>query len=169
MKFSNRHEVQEYLTSQTKQGAIVELGCGYGNGVRAMCAGNVNELSIYSIDPYLPYSDPLGGKYDEDTRTEMLLNTRGLNFTHLHTDAFQAARDWDVGIGMLWLDLSMSYENLMHIIQAWEKWLLPEGYLAITGLEYRQVGTRRVYEELCLNGYEPILEEQKLVAVLRKK
>lgn len=166
-QFANRHQVQEYLTSQTGRGVIVELGCGYGNGVRAMCRGNVNGLEIYSIDPYLPYSDPLGGKYGEETYQEMLTNTTDLPFTLIRQSAMEAVREWWLPIGLLWVDLSMRYEDLWLIVHAWEKWVLSGGYLAITGLEYHQLGTRQICDEL--PGYDKVLTEQNLVAVMRKR
>lgn len=168
MQFSDRHQIQEYLTSLASQGVIVELGCGYGNGVIAMCKGNLNNLPIYSIDPYLPYSDPLGGKYGEDTKASMLINTCDLKFTHLEKSALEAVREWTLDIGMLWVDLSMPFENLWFIVLPWQKWLLPGGYLAITGLEYGQLGTKKVYDMLEWHGYEKMLTEQNLVAVMRK-
>lgn len=165
-QFSNRHDVQQLLTSLVEQGVIVELGCGYGNGVIAMSKGNLNNLSIYSIDPYLPYSDPLGGKYGQDTYASMLINTSDLSFTHIRQSALEAVREWDMGIGLLWIDLSMPFQDLWIITHTWQKWILPGGYLAITGLEYLQLGTRDVYENI--DGYEKVLTEQGLVAVLRK-
>lgn len=165
-QFSDRHQVQEYLTSQIKEGAIVELGCGYGNGVIAMCKGNLNNLEIYSIDPYFPYSDPLGGKYDERTYQEMLINTQGLPFTHIRQSALEV--EWTLDIGLLWVDLSMPFQELWSIVYTWQKWILPGGYLGITGLEYSQLGTREVMEAM-ESHYDRVLEEQNLVAVLRKR
>lgn len=167
MQFSDRHDIQQYLTSLTAQGVIVELGCGYGNGVIALSKGNLNHLPIFSIDPYLPYSDPLGGNYDEGTKASMLINTQGLDFTHLEKNALEAVKDWKLDIGLLWIDLSMTFENLWPIVLTWQKWLLPGGYLGITGLEYKQLGTKKIYD--MFEGYDKMLTEQNLVAVLRKR
>lgn len=167
-EFANRHQIQEHLASLTTKGVIVELGCGYGNGVIALDKGNVNGLPIYSVDPYVPYSDPLGGKYDLDTYHQMLENTRHIVFTHVPNSALLAAHGWRRPIGLLWVDLSMAYEALWPIVEAWERFILPGGYLGITGLEYEQrLGTRQIYEEI--SGYDKMLTEQNLVAVLRKQ
>jgi len=165
MDFPHRHAVQQYLTSQTTQGVIVELGCGHGNGVIAMSKGNVNKLRIFSVDPYLPYADPLGGKYGLETLQQMRENTKGIEFEHISQNAENMVR-WPYPIGLLWVDLSMVYDDLWPIVRVWEGQILSGGYLGITGLEYWQLGTRKIYDEIA--GYDKVLTEQDLVAVLRK-
>lgn len=169
-KFSNRHEIETYLGSQTAQGAIVEIGCGFGHGLIALDEGNNNNLSIYGIDPYKPYTDPLGGQYDETTFIDMQYNTEGIYFSHIIEDALVAVDNWQSDIGLLWIDLSMPYDKLKPVIDAWIGHVLFGGCIAITGLCYDVLGTKRIMKELLATGkYEQILPDQDLVAVLRKK
>lgn len=168
MEFSDRHDVQQYLTSQAKTGAIVELGCGYGNGVIAMNKGNVNRLPIFSIDPYYDYTDRLGGEYGPTTKAAMRENTRGINFTLIQRPALSAVKVWTLDIGLLWLDLSMDYPSLRQIFDSWVTFVIPGGYIGITGLEYPQLGTEQVMEDAIKDGFVRELPEQRFVAVLRK-
>lgn len=170
MHFSNRHEIEEYLASLTASGAIVEIGCGVGNGLLALNRGNQNGLSIFGIDPYVEYSDPLGGHYDGATRVTMEDNTRGVvQFVHVQQAALDAVKDWDLPIGLLWVDLSMPVADLRPVLAAWRGFVVDGGFIGITGLSYSTLGTRVVTHELLATGeYELLLYEQNLVAVLKK-
>jgi hypothetical protein len=169
MKFSNRHEIEQYLASQTTSGVIIEIGCGFGHGLIALDKGNINSLPIYGIDPYLEYNDPLGGQYDETTYIDMQENTKDIYFSHINGNALEVANGWQSDIGLLWIDLSMPYKTLKPIVNAWLKHIQPDGIIAITGLPYDVLGTGQIMQELCNEGYERLLPEQNLVAVMKKR
>lgn len=174
MNFENRHQVEEYLAQQAEGGVIVELGGGYGNGAVAMVNGTRcgRNLPIYVIDPYEPYRDQLGGEYGPQTHQEFHANLEsrgyGERVQHVEQDAWQAGARWDKPVALLWLDLSMPYEDLWAILSAWESHVVEGGVLGITGLEYSQLGTQALMEELIKRGWRRELDEQRFVAVLRK-
>jgi hypothetical protein len=163
VNFANRHQVQEHLASLTTQGVIVELGCGYGNGVIALDKGNVHRRHIFSIDPYLECSDMCGGHYDETTKTMMLENTQGIVFSHIEKPAMIAAKTWRRAIGLLWIDISVPRDEVQALAKMWVKFILPGGYLAITGLDHK--GLERDKLEFNLTR---ILDEQNKVMVWQK-
>lgn len=168
MHFDTKHTVEEYLSALIPPNqAIVEIGVGFGNGIAAIRGGNKTS-PVFGIDPYTTYKDPLGGSYGESTKTEML--ARDLDFVYVPGTALEVIKHWRQPIGLLWLDLSMAYKDLMPIVEAWARYVVPGGYIGITGLCYpNQLGTKEVMIDLYSTGnYRPFLPEQDLVAVLRK-
>lgn len=164
--FSDRHQIEEYIASLVTSGAIVEIGCGFGQGLCALWRGHRVDVPIFGIDPYDDYRDLLGGHYNRTTEPLMRNNTAHFEFVHIKQPALEAVKAWSQPIGLLWVDLSMPYEKLKPIVDAWAAHVIPGGYVAITGLCYDQLGTRRVASELV--GYSTELQEQNLVAVLKK-
>jgi hypothetical protein len=169
MGFGDRHQVEEWVAEQAEGGVIVEIGCGYGNGVLALRRGN-SELPIYGIDPYEPYEDVLGGTYGPDTLAEFQSNTKGTGVQHINQPALEARQNWEKPVALLWIDVSMAYDDLKAIFDEWQDLVIPGGWLCIAGLSYEQLGTARVAKEAVASGaYDYALHEQDLVAVLRKK
>lgn len=172
--FANRHQVEEHLAEQAEGGVIVEIGGGYGNGAIALAHGTATgrKLPIFIVDPYQPYTDRLGGEYGPDTLREFEANLTAAGVrdkvTHIQKGALDAAHDWTQPIALLWLDLTMDYAELKVIFDAWSPHIVDGGYVGITGAEYTQIGTGRVAREALGLGYEPLLEDQRFVAVLRK-
>ena len=138
MGYANRHEVEEYMASLPTAGCIVELGGGYGRGAIALAHGTAKgaNLPIYVIDPYMEYKDLLGGEYGPETLTEFEKNTAGLGVIHVPLSAEDAAQTWCEPVGMLWLDLTMNYERLSAIFEAWRPHMIAGSYVGITGYEY---------------------------------
>ena len=169
MGFADRHQVEEWVAGKAEGGVIVEIGCGYGNGMLAMRRGNA-AITLYGIDPYEPYSDRLGGQYGPETLKEFVINTAGTGVIHIQQPALEAVRDWSEPVAMLWIDVSMAYDDLKPIFDAWQDKVIPGGWLCIAGLSYEQLGTARVAMEAVASGaYDYALHEQDLVAVLKKK
>jgi hypothetical protein len=167
-----KHQVEETLAQQADGGVIVEIGVGHGNGLRALWGGTAagRRLPLYGIDPFLPYRDPLGGEYGPECKAETLaaIAPFAAHVTLVEYKAEDAARDWRLPIALLWLDLSMPYEQLRAILDLWSPFVIPGGVLGITGLEYGNLGTRQLYQELGGNGWQAIMTDQDKVAVLRK-
>lgn len=170
MGYANRHEVEEQMAFLARTGCIVELGGGYGNGAIALAHGTARaaHLPIYVIDPYREYKDLLGGQYGPETLKEFEKNTVGLGVTHVPLSAEEAAKDWDKPVGLLWIDLTMDYERLSAIFQAWKPHLTAGAYIGITGNEYGNLGTRKLAKDLQGLGYEPVLLDQNKVACFHK-
>jgi hypothetical protein len=170
MGYANRHEIQEYLAELARTGCIVELGGEYGRGAIAMAHGTARgaRLPIYVVDPYIEYKDLLGGTYGPETQKEFEKNTAGLGIIHVPLAAEEAARTWCEPVGMLWIDLTMSYERLSAIFEAWRPHLVAGAYVGITGMEYGNLGTRKLAKDIQELGYEPVLLDQNLVACLHK-
>jgi hypothetical protein len=170
MGYANRHEVEEYVAELASVGCIVELGGGYGRGAVALTHGTARgaSLPVYVVDPYVEYRDLLGGQYGPETLVEFQKNTLGLGVNHVLLSAEEAAKTWCEPVGLLWIDLTMNYERLRAIFDAWRPYLAHGCYVCITGLEYGNLGTRRLANDLHELGYEPVLVDQNRVACFRK-
>jgi hypothetical protein len=170
MSYANRHQVQEKLAELAKVGCIVELGGGIGHGAIALAHGTERgaNLPIYVIDPYLEYCDLLGGQYGPETQLEFEKNTQGLGVTHVPLSAEDAAKTWHEPVGFLWIDLTMNYERLRAIFNAWRPHLAPGSYIGVTGYEYGNLGTRKLAKDIQGLGYEPVLLDQNKVACFHK-
>jgi len=163
IEFSNRHEVQMYLASLVTEGVIVELGCGYGNGVIALNKGNIRRRRIFSIDPYIECADLCGGRYNETTKALMLENTQGIAFSHIEKPAMIAIEQWKHSIGLLWIDISLPRLEIQEMANAWIGFILPGGYLAIAGLDHN-----RLERDKLEFNFIRILDEQNKVMVWQK-
>lgn len=166
MSYANRHQVEEYMATLVKAGCVVELGGGYGRGAQALAAGT--KLPIYVIDPYIEYKDLLGGEYGPETQVEFEKNTAGLDIIHVPLSAEDAAKTWCEPVGFLWIDLTMNYERLSDIFNAWKPHLTADSYIGITGYEYGNLGTGALAKDIQKLGYEPILLDQNKVACFHK-
>ena len=170
MSYANRHQVEEYMAELARVGCIVELGGGYGNGAKALCAGTKRgaNLPVYVIDPYIEYKDLLGGEYGPETLEKFKENTTGLDLTHHRMGAIEAAQEWHKPVGLLWIDLTMSYEKLSAIFNAWKPYLVAGSYIGVTGLEYGNLGTRKLAKDIQGMGYQPVIVDQNKVACFHK-
>ena len=170
MSYANRHEVEERLAELANTGCIVELGGGYGRGAQALAAGTKKgaNLPVYVIDPYIEYKDLLGGQYGPETLKEFKKNTAGLDVTHIQTSAEEAAKTWGEPVGFLWIDLTMNYERLSAIFNAWKPHLAAGSYIGVTGFEYGNLGTRKLAKEIQGLGYQAVLVDQNKVACFHK-
>jgi hypothetical protein len=170
MSYANRHQVEERIAELATTGCIVELGGGYGNGAIALSHGTARgaNLPIYVIDPYEEYRDLLGGEYGPNTLVEFNKNTDGLDIIHVSLSAEDAANTWNEPVGFLWIDLTMSYERLSAIFNAWKPHLAAGSYIGITGLEYGNLGTRKLANDIQGLGYESVLLDQNKVACFHK-
>lgn len=168
-----KHVIQERLSMQADGGVLVEVGVATGEGLRSMWAGTRygRQLPIYGIDPYVPFRDLLGHEYDASSKAE--LPGRIGDFAYrvylIEEDALTAAEDWTLPIALLWLDLSLDYDRLKAIIDAFVPHVIPGGLVAVTGLEYGALGTQGILAELPkLPGWQGTTLGDDTVAVLRK-
>jgi hypothetical protein len=170
MGYANRHEVEEYMAELANRGCIVELGGGYGRGAQALAHGTRRgaNLPIYIVDPYEEYKDLLGGEYGPSTFAEFEKNTEGLDVIHVPLRAEDAAKTWSEPVGFLWIDLTMNYERLRAIFNAWKPHLAAGSYIGITGFEYGNLGTRLLAKDIHGLGYDPVLVDQNKVACFHK-
>lgn len=170
VSYANRHQVEEYLAELATVGCIVELGGGYGRGAQALAAGTKRgaNLTVYVVDPYIEYKDLLGGEYGPETLKEFKKNTAGLGVVHVPLSAEDAAKTWNEPIGFLWIDLTMNYERLSAIFTAWSPHLAAGSYVGVTGLEYGNLGTRKLAKDIQGLGYEAVIVDQNKVACFHK-
>lgn len=170
MSYANRHQVEEYMAELVKTGCIVEIGGGVGRGAQALAAGTKRgaSLPVYVVDPYIEYKDLLGGEYGPETQGEFEKNTAGLDIIHVPLSAEDAAKTWCEPVGFLWIDLTMNYERLSAIFNAWRPHLIADSYIGITGFEYGNLGTRKLAKDIQGLGYESILLDQNKVACFHK-
>ena len=172
MNFANRHEVEEHLAQQAAGGVIVEIGCGFGNGILALHRGTSRgaNLPLFGIDPYEPYVDRTGGTYGPSTLIDFRTNTAGTGVTLIQQPATVARVGWNRPVALLWIDVGMDYDDLRVVFDAWQDAVVEGGVIGITGLCYAQHGTARLAEQALKSGaFDSWLTEQGLVAVLVKR
>jgi len=176
MTFSNRHAVEEHMALQVDGGVIVEIGVATGNGLVALLKGNRygRLLPIYAVDHYEQHVDNLGGTYfpeDKQVAIQQVEATGLQRFVHfIDEDGLTVGQKWELPVSLLWIDISESYQNLKAIFDAWKDHVIVDGYIAITGLGYPNLGTAQVTVEAVESGeFDLILTEQSLVAVLKKR
>ncbi len=176
MTFSNRHDVETHLAEQADGGVIVEVGSGKGDGLVALLNGTRygRLLPVYAVDPYSPYVDKLGGTYGPESKQEAMDKILGTGLERLvafvEADGVEVGATWDLPTSLVWIDVSMEYEGLKPIFDAWANKVMDDGHIAIAGLDYGTLGTRRVMEEaIASERFDRVLTEQDFVAVLRKR
>jgi len=175
MIFSNRHEVETHLAEQADGGVIVEVGVGKGDGLVALLNGTRygRLLPVYAVDPYAPYVDKLGGTYGPECKQEAVDQVVGTGLGRLvafvEEDGVLVGENWDLPTALVWIDVSMEYDGLKCVWDAWADKVMEDGHIAIAGLGYSSLGTARVMQEAVDSGnFVRVLEEQDRVAVLRR-
>lgn len=176
MTFSNRHEVETHLAETADGGVICEIGAGRGDGLVALIRGNKcgRILPIFAVDPYLPYVDRLGGTYGPKSKEEAVEKVVGEGSAHIVTfieeDGAKVGAGWNLPTSLVWIDVSMDYDGLKPIFDAWVDKVVPDGHIAIAGLSYSNLGSAQVMQEAVDGGkFDRVLEEQDFVAVLRRR
>jgi len=174
--FSNRHEVETHLAEQADGGVICEIGVGFGDGLVALLNGTRygRRLPVYAVAPYSPYTDKLGGTYGPECKQEAIDKVFGTGLERLvafvEADGAEVGATWDLPTSLVWIDVSMEYDGLKRIWDALADKVMDDGHIAIAGLNYGTLGTRRVMEEAVASGdFERVLMEQPHVAVLRRR
>lgn len=172
---TDRHDTETRLAELADGGVIVEVGCGVGNGLRALWGGTQHGrlLPIYAIDPYADYTDGLGAHYGPDSERQMkvaVANLLGEKIFQVKQGGVEAAAGWGLPVALCWLDLSMPADKLVEMARAWSPHIVPGGYLAITGLSYAQLGTSAAADYLASTGdYDRIMTDQGEVAVFQRR
>jgi len=174
--FSNRHDVETHLAEQADGGVIVEVGVGRGHGLVALLNGTRygRLLPVYAVDPYSPYVDKLGGTYGPESKAEAVEKVLGTGLERLvafiEVDGAEVGTTWDQPTALVWIDVSMKYEGLKRIFDAWADKVMEDGHIAIAGLGYEALGTHRVMTEALFTGdWDRVLSDQPHVAVLRRR
>lgn len=172
---TDRHDTETRLAELADGGVIVEVGCGVGNGLRALWGGTQHGrlLPIYAIDPYADYTDGLGAHYGPDSERQMKVTVASLlgeKIFQVRQGGVEAAESWGLPVALCWLDLSMPADKLIDMVMAWHPHIVPGGYLAITGLSYAQLGTAAAADYLASTGdYDRAMTDQGEVAVFQRR
>ena len=137
---------------------IIEIGSHKGMSTTFIAAGAPN-CPVYAVDLW-----DLGGQKrweglhaDPDTFETFLRQTAPFqNITPIKSASLDAARVWTGSIGMLFIDGDHSYEGCHGDYEAWTKFLVGGGILAIHDYHptnKRRLPIRRVVGEAIKDGF----------------
>jgi predicted O-methyltransferase YrrM len=121
-----------------RETCVVEVGCWTGVTTKLLAQSTARKL--YAVDPYFPTGAIPVVLERFRTRTAALQTV-----THLRTTSGQAALDWKYEpISMVFIDAVHDYYNVRFDIEAWDRMLVPGGFLALHDTDQRCfAGTRR--------------------------
>lgn len=155
-------------------GAIVEIGSFHGSSAVALALGTRkgNELRVYSIDPYEPFSPPgekrKYGPHDRVRFFKHLLRAGVVeNVWPINLPSQAATKAWSGPISLLWIDGDHSYEGVKGDFEAWSQFVSPEGVIAFD--DALEGGPLKLVEELTQAGRIEQVATHGKIAVYRLK
>lgn len=131
-------------TERFSNTVIVEIGAYRGETTK--CLANATKRRVIAVDPYIGYG---GSEADFE---QFKKTTAGINNILLYQKTSgEAARSWNYGpISLIFIDAVHDYINTAFDIQAWSKYLIDGGILALHDTDNRQfAGTRKAAFESC--------------------
>jgi predicted O-methyltransferase YrrM len=120
---------------------VVEVGCWAGVTTKLLAQSTARRL--YAVDPYLGATSRVLERFR--------IRTRDLEkVIHLRTTSGQAALNWKFEpVSMIFIDAAHDYYNVRFDIEAWDRILVPGGFLAVHDTDQRCfAGTRRAVFEV---------------------
>jgi predicted O-methyltransferase YrrM len=155
-----RHLLAALASSEHQRGTcVVEVGCWAGVTTRLLAQSTVRRL--YAVDPYLGATSSVLERFRK--RTAELRTV-----THLRTTSGQAALNWGYEpISMIFIDAVHDYYNVRFDIEAWDRVLVSDGFLAVHDTDQRCfAGTRRAVFEVV--NYYSLFAHPDNLTILRK-
>lgn len=145
-----------YLTRNTRgEGVIVEIGSWKGGSTIWLAKGSEasRRARIYAIDPHkgTAESSPYG---ETDTESVFRQNIEKAGVDHLITPIVmkseEAIKGWTQPIGLLWIDGSHEYKDVLNDVILYEPWLQLGGIIAFH--DAWDLGPRRVIRRYILKS-----------------
>jgi predicted O-methyltransferase YrrM len=161
------------LARAARGGCIVEIGTYHGKGTIALALGARAgaRVPVYSIDPFRPYSGPLGRhRFGPADKTELLRNLLRADVAEqvwlIHTPAEQAAAGWREAVALLVVDGDHAYEGVRTDFARWAPFVVPGGVIAFDDSLDACFGVARLIGEvLAAGGYERLVVKGKITAI----
>lgn len=131
---------------------IVEIGSFRGRSTLALALGSRLHCGnrVYAVDPHLPFSGVLGGRFGPEDQAELyrsiVENSAGDIVSVVSLPSVAAARAWnDRNIGLLWIDGDHRYESVLQDYEAWLPFVADDGIVAFHDVPFE--GVQRVIRE----------------------
>ena len=164
------------LARAAQGGCIVEIGTFHGKGTIALGLGARDgaQVPVYSVDPFLPYTGPLGRhRIGPGDKTALLRNLLLAEVTEqvwlIHTHSAEAAAGWRDPIALLVVDGDHSYDGVAGDLRCWGRFVVPGGLAALDDSLDERFGVARLIRELLAAAeYERVRTAGK-ITVLRKR
>jgi MMP 1-O-methyltransferase len=156
------------LASQCRDGCIVEVGSYRGRSAVALALGTQNgaDLPVYAIDPHEEFVGVLGGRFGPEDRGAFyrhMLSTgcyRSVRLVNLPSRV--VAPQWELPVGLLWIDGDHSYEGVRSDFDLWAPHLTRNAVVAFDDAANQNIGPYRVVQELVASGGYRLLRDGKL-------
>ena len=164
------------LARAAQGGCIVEIGAFHGKGTIALGLGARDgaRVPVYSVDPFLPYTGPLGRhRIGPGDKTALLRNLLLADVTEqvwlIHTHSAEAAAGWQGPVALLVVDGDHSYDGVAGDLGCWGRFVVPGGLVALDDSLDERFGVARLIRELLAAAeYERVRTAGK-ITVLRKR
>jgi predicted O-methyltransferase YrrM len=133
--------------------AIVEIGAWKGKSTVWLARGSKDgpKNRVYSIDPHAG-SEAHRSEGEANTYATFVANLRKARVWDvvfpLVTTSEEAAKSWQEGVGLLWIDGSHQYEDVRRDLECWMRHLVVGGVVALHDCD--KPGPARAIQE-CLN------------------
>jgi hypothetical protein len=157
---------------EARGGAIVEIGSFHGRSTIALALGSQegHGAPVYTIDPYVSFTGPLGGKFGPQDKIGLLNN---LLFTAtvprvwlIQLPSGQVARGWQEPISLLWIDGDHSYEGVKDDFEAWTPFVIPGGIIAFhDSIDHRLGPYKLISEILAKKNFEHSMVFEKITLI----
>lgn len=142
------------LANVLKTFNVIQYGCGAEIGVlygdtSAYLLQELPDLTLYSVDPYLPYDEPERteahmARYEADARQKLSrYGSRSIMMRATSVDAAPVVTD--LSLDFVFIDAQHTYEAVREDIATWFPKVRPGGF--ITGHDYRWDGVHRAVNE----------------------
>jgi predicted O-methyltransferase YrrM len=135
-------------TNAIQYGTGAEIGVLYGD-TSFHLLNEIPNLTLYSVDPYLPYDEPDRtaqhmAKYEEDARRRLAqFGSRSIMMKCTSVEAAPVITD--ESLDFVFIDAQHTYEACKEDIETWFPKVRPGGF--ITGHDYRWDGVNRAVTE----------------------
>ena len=159
---------------EVAEGCIVEIGSYHGRSTAALSFGALDGSGarVYTVDPYIDFTGPLGGKFGPENKKRLLENlllsgaTENVWLINLKSE--QASAGWTEPIGLLWIDGDHSYEGVKTDFECWELFVLQGGLVAFHDSTDEGIGPIKLLHEILAAGGFATVTTVDTVTVLRK-
>jgi hypothetical protein len=163
------------LARAARGGSIVEIGSFHGKSTVALALGARagGGAAVHAVDPFVPFTGALGGRFSPADKTVQLRNLLLADVAEqvwlLHTTSLQAARGWREPIALLWVDGDHTYEAVSADLAAWSPFVVPEGRIALHDSIDASLGPARLIAESVAAGTYQTVQVKGTITVLRKR
>lgn len=159
------------LSKENKIGPIVEIGSFTGLSTTALGYGSKNgkRFPVFSIDPH----DIDYGMDGCEISTHFFRNmiSHGLLDVVRPIETLSAVpvKNWNYGIGLLWIDGDHSYEGCRQDVNNWLPHVAVNGKIVFHDYEEEQFGVTEVVDQvLKKKAYQYIDQKEKCVVIQKK-